>query len=42
MEEHDYGVESENSGIQELQNEVHCMNDSRDFKDAESVRIIVI
>ena len=24
--------------IQELQNEVHCMNDSRDFKDAESVR----
>ena len=24
--------------IQELQNEVSCMNDSRDFKDAESVR----
>ena len=24
--------------IQELQNEGHCMNDSRDFKDAESVR----
>ena len=24
--------------IQELQNEVDCMNDSRDFKDAESVR----
>ena len=24
--------------IQEFQNEVHCMNDSRDFKDAESVR----
>ena len=24
--------------IQEPQNEVHCMNDSRDFKDAESVR----
>ena len=24
--------------IQELQNEVKCMNDSRDFKDAESVR----
>ena len=23
---------------QELQNEVSCMNDSRDFKDAESVR----
>ena len=23
--------------IQELQNEVNCMNDSRDFKDAESV-----
>ena len=24
--------------IQELQNEISCMNDSRDFKDAESVR----
>ena len=24
--------------IQELQNEVNCMNDSRDFEDAESVR----
>ena len=24
--------------IEELQNEVNCMNDSRDFKDAESVR----
>ena len=24
--------------IQELQNVVNCMNDSRDFKDAESVR----
>ena len=24
--------------IQELQNEIICMNDSRDFKDAESVR----
>ena len=24
--------------IQELQNEVKCMNDSRDFQDAESVR----
>ena len=24
--------------IQELQNEVHCLNDSRDFQDAESVR----
>ena len=24
--------------VQELQNEVNCMNDSRDFKDAESVR----
>ena len=24
--------------IQELQNEVSCLNDSRDFKDAESVR----
>ena len=24
--------------IQELQNEANCMNDSRDFKDAESVR----
>ena len=24
--------------IQELQNEIHCMNDSKDFQDAESVR----
>ena len=24
--------------IQELQNEVTCLNDSRDFKDAESAR----
>ena len=24
--------------IQELQNEINCMNDSRDFEDAESVR----
>ena len=24
--------------IQELQNQVNCLNDSRDFKDAESVR----
>ena len=24
--------------IQELQNEVNCMNDSRDLKDAESIR----
>ena len=24
--------------IQELQNEVNCMNDSRDFQDAESIR----
>ena len=24
--------------LHELQNEVNCMNDSRDFKDAESVR----
>ena len=24
--------------VQELQNEVNCMNDSRDFQDAESVR----
>ena len=24
--------------IQELQNEVNCMNDSRDFQDAESAR----
>ena len=24
--------------IQELQNEIHCMNDSRDSQDAESVR----
>ena len=25
-------------GVQELQNEVNCMNDSKDFQDAESVR----
>ena len=24
--------------IQELQNEINCMNDSKDFQDAESVR----
>ena len=24
--------------IQELQNDINCMNDSRDFQDAESVR----
>ena len=24
--------------IQELQNEINCMNDSRDFQDAESAR----
>ena len=24
--------------LQELQNEVNCMNDSNDFQDAESVR----
>ena len=29
----------EKSGrLQELQNEVHCMNDSKDFQDAESIR----
>ena len=27
-----------NGKIQELQNEINCMNDSRDFQDAESVR----
>ena len=26
------------AGVQELQNEVNCMNDSKDFVDAESVR----
>ena len=26
------------ASIQELQNEVNCMNDPRDLKDAESVR----
>ena len=26
--------------VQELQNEVNCMNDSKDFQDAESVRPI--
>ena len=28
--------------IQELQNEVTCMNDTRDFKDAESMRSIAL
>ena len=27
-----------NQRVQELQNEVNCMNDSKDFQDAESVR----
>ena len=26
------------SKMQELQNEINCMNDSRDFQDAESIR----
>ena len=26
--------------IQELQNEINCMNDSRDFQDDESVRCV--
>ena len=26
--------------IQELQNEINCMNGSRDFQDAESVRSV--
>ena len=30
---------TESSGrLQQLQNEVNCMNDSKDFQDAESVR----
>ena len=32
------GINELKARIQELQNEVNCMNDSRDFKDAESVR----
>ena len=35
----DQNTISELSGrAQELQNEVNCMNDSKDFQDAESVR----
>ena len=35
----DQGTVLELTGkIQELQNEIYCMNDSRDFQDAESVR----
>ena len=33
--EHYYGISGR---VQELQNEVNCMNDSKDFQDAESVR----
>ena len=35
----DQNTRMELSGrLQELQNEVNCMNDSKDFQDAESVR----
>ena len=35
----DQNINMELSGrVQELQNEAHCMNDSKDFQDAESVR----
>ena len=35
----DQNIVMELSGkVQELQNEVNCMNDSKDFQDAESVR----
>ena len=37
IEDHDTILEL-TSKIQELQNEINCMNDSRDFRDAESVR----
>ena len=36
--EHQDTINELTARIQELQNEVNCMNDSRDFKDAESVR----
>ena len=37
VEDHDTILEL-NGKIQELQNEINCMNDSREFQDAESVR----
>ena len=37
VEDHDTILELTGK-IQELQNEINCMNDSRDFQDAESVR----
>ena len=37
IEDHDTILELTGK-IQELQNEINCMNDSRDFRDAESVR----
>ena len=36
--EHQDTVNELTARIQELQNEINCMNDSRDFQDAESVR----
>ena len=35
---HCFGTYWPNTGIQELQNEIRCMNDSRHFQDAASVR----
>ena len=40
VEDHDTILELTGK-IQELQNEINCMNDSRDFQDAESVRSCV-
>ena len=37
IEDHDTILELSGK-IQELHNEINCMNDSRDFQDAESVR----
>ena len=36
--ENQHTIDQLTARIQELQNEVNCMNDSRDFKEAESVR----
>ena len=39
IRKHEFQADSDRRSIQELQNEVNCLNDeSRDFKDAESVR----
>ena len=38
IEDHQNTILELSGRVQELQNEVHCMSDSKDFQDAESVR----